>query len=212
MSFLWLDAEYTGLTANEVATVVRHTRARDIDVLVRVPSFDPNTVITFSNTGVSEIVLPRIRTESDVIDAWAAMNYAPIGARPRQVVPASAWGLSYGHVPRISVIIETLDAVRLFSTLVEFDWISSFWLGHKDLADDYRRQGGTAEGLSSMTADAVGALRESHVQFGWGVADPDEIQSVWLSGATRCALYWDLHLSHYLGKVAENSAPEVRSS
>ncbi|MEV0590321.1 aldolase/citrate lyase family protein [Nonomuraea cavernae] len=202
MDFLWLDAEYTGLSAIAASHVVHRLSGRGVSTLIRVPAIDPDSLVTFANMGFDEIVLPRVRTVEEIKRAWTCLTYPPRGERPRQVIPASAWGARYDRQPQISMIVETLDAVRALPQIIATDHLSSYWIGHKDLFDDYVREFGDKAGFEDFVREIVETFRQSGVSFGWGVPEPSDVESVWTAGATRCAWYWDLHLPRHLARSA----------
>ena len=110
LDYLWLDAEHTGLTPGDVTGVVRQLAATTVEVLVRVPSVDFDTLVTYANCGVDELVLPRVRSIDEVRQAWQAVRFPPDGLRPRQVVASTRWGTDHSAVTRLSMIVETVDA------------------------------------------------------------------------------------------------------
>jgi 2-keto-3-deoxy-L-rhamnonate aldolase RhmA len=201
LDFLWLDAEYTGLSASEAAHVVRRLGG-SVRTLIRVPAVDEDPLVTFANMGIDEIVLPRVRTIDEIERAYSCLTYPPHGQRPRQVIPASAWGARYDRQPEISMIVETVDAVRALPRILDAERLASYWIGHKDLLDDFVREGGDKTGFDDLVAQVVETLRLAGVRFGWGVPEPSEVEAVWATGATRCALYWDLHLPRHLARSA----------
>lgn len=198
MDFLWLDAEFTGVSAADAGDVARRLRGRGVTTLVRVPTIAEDTLVTYANMGVDEIVLPRVRTVAEIQQAWTCLTYPPLGARPRQVTAASGWGASWDRDPAISMIVETMDAVRALPEILAGGQLSGFWLGHKDLLDDYAREVGEEAGFDEVVAGVVETLRAAGACFGWGVPEPAEVEAVWAAGASRCALYWDVHLPRHL--------------
>lgn len=202
MDFLWLDAEYTGVTPTRASDAVHRLGGRGVSTLIRVPSIDPDCLVTYANVGVDEIVLPRVRSADEVERAWSALTYPPQGRRPRQVVPASAWGARFDRQPRISMIVETIGAVEALPKLLESGWLSGFWIGHKDLFDDYVREVGDEPGFGDYVEGVVDQFRAAGVTFGWGVSEPADVEAVWVTGATRCAIYWDMHLPRHLARSA----------
>ncbi|MCR1781328.1 hypothetical protein KVF89_02175 [Nocardioides carbamazepini] len=198
MDFLWLDAEYTGLTPNQVGDVVRRLANSGTRTMVRVPNLDPGTLLTFANTGVDELVLPRVRTLEDIEQARAWLTYPPAGIRPRQVVPATDWGTSYDRQPDVSIIVETMEAVRCLDRIAQAGCVATYWLGPKDLSDDHEHEGGARGAFDDVLNALLDTLRDADLQFGWGVPDPSDVASVWQAGASRCALYWDVHLARHL--------------
>lgn len=198
MDFLWLDAEYTGVSAAVAGDVVRRLSGRGVETLIRVPTVAEDSLVTFANMGVDEIVLPRVRTVEEVQRAWTCLTYPPLGERPRQVTAASAWGASWDRQPAISMIVETMDAVRALPQILDGGQLSGYWLGHKDLLDDYVREVGEKAGFDELVAGVVETLSLSRACFGWGVPEPSDVDAVWAAGASRCALYWDVHLPRHL--------------
>jgi 4-hydroxy-2-oxoheptanedioate aldolase len=197
LAYVWLDAEHTGLAPAALAAAVRVLRCHGTEVHVRVPSTDFDTLVTYANTGVDEVVLPRIQSLAEVQAAWASLSFPPTGCRPRQVVAATGWGSDYAGGPRLSVIIETIQAVEALPELTKYRPISHFWIGHKDLTDDYQRHGSNSAEISDIIAGVVGQLETAGSNFGWAVTDPDSVTQVWKAGGARCALYWDVFLQQF---------------
>lgn len=198
MQYLWLDAEHTGLTAAEVERVVHRVSSPEFDVLVRVPSNDFDTIATFANTGVDELVLPRLRTVEELRSAWESMRFPPDGVRPRQVVAATGWGTEHSAQPRLSVIVETVDAADALAEFIDSGLVSAWWLGQKDLRDDHLRRGGDEAGLAERVERVLDLWRQADCEFGWSVTSTEAIGSVWDAGGRRCSVYWDQYLAGHL--------------
>ncbi|WGX96768.1 aldolase/citrate lyase family protein [Nocardioides sp. L-11A] len=202
LDFLWLDAENTGLTPVQVGEVVGRLSGSATRTAVRVQNQEPDMLLTYANMGVDEIVVPRVRTLREIQQACAWLSYPPAGRRPRQVTPGTAWGTSYEREPAVSIIVETMDVVRSLEQIAAAQCVTTFWLGPKDLRDDYEQEGGGPGGFDEVLHEVITTLAGLGVEFGWGVPDPSDVASVWRSGATCCALYWDVHLARHLSRSA----------
>ena len=125
---------------------------------MRVPNLDPDLLTTYANTGVAELVLPRVRSIGELTAAGAALRYAPAGNRSRQVVPATAYGADWDREVRVSVIIETVDAVSIAAEMAAHPLVAGVWIGPRDLEDDHLRQGLPVD-MAGLVGELTAGLR-----------------------------------------------------
>ncbi|WP_211260786.1 aldolase/citrate lyase family protein [Amycolatopsis jejuensis] len=202
VAFLVIDAEQTGITAGNCAEVVRRLRHAPVEVAVRVPDCAARTLLEFANTGVHELVLPRLKSPDELADAVAATRYPPDGHRPRQVSLASGYGRQYSAVPRLTVLFETVEAVDAVDSFVRSPFFEGGWVGPTDLADDLDRHGrGSAELGRAVDAVATAVNKAGH-SLGLPAGDLDGIRAGFAKGADRCAVYWERYLAVVLGQLA----------
>lgn len=199
MDFLVLDAEQTGITVQQCADVVQRLAGSKVKVAVRVPDLDRNTLVAFANTGVAEIVLPQVRTVDELERAYEATRYAPEGSRPRQVSPASAFGMDYSFAPVVSVLFETAEAVERVKEFVDSAAFGGGWVGPTDLAADLLRQGDERpEALQEAVQRVVDVLAGAGCSIGLPAPGMAAAAGVFDRGADRCAVYWEKELAAML--------------
>lgn len=196
LDFLWLDAEHTDLTPREVEAFVARARGSSTRVAVRVPSSDPDTLLTFANTGVDEIVLPRVKDTADIVEAGRVLAYPPKGLRPRQVVPASGFGHSWTSDVRLSVIVETVSAYDAAADIAASAVVDTVWIGTKDLKDALE-QGGRSEAadMRATVATLAGRLAGQRARIGIGATELAGIETAAGLGADRCSVYWERYIT-----------------
>ncbi|MGO4806876.1 aldolase/citrate lyase family protein [Arthrobacter sp. 2MCAF15] len=199
VDFLVLDAEQTGLTVQHCGDVVQRLAGSGVRVAVRVPDLQKNTLLAFANTGVAEIVLPQVRTVDELESAYEATRYAPAGSRPRQVTPASAFGMDYSFAPLITVLFETAEAVEHVKEFVDSEAFGGGWVGPTDLAADLLRHGDQRpEALQEATQRVVDVVSGAGASIGLPAPGMAAAASVFDRGADRCAVYWEKELASLL--------------
>ncbi|WP_138415812.1 aldolase/citrate lyase family protein [Sinomonas gamaensis] len=204
VGFVVLDAEQTGLTTRDCADAVQRLRGTVVEVSVRVPDLAPNTLVSFANTGVHELVLPHLRRPDELEEAAAIVRYAPQGLRSRQVSPASAFGTDYAGGPRLSVLFETVEAVERVEEFVASESFAGGWLGPTDLSADLQRHGRhEPEQLDKAVQSVVDALRASGHSVGLPAPSMARADEVFARGADRAAVYWERELAALMTGFAE---------
>lgn len=207
VDFVVLDAEQTGITIRDCGDVVQRLAGSGVKVAVRVPDLDPNTLLAFANTGVEEIVLPQVRTVDQLERAFEATRYAPGGSRPRQVTPASAFGMDYSLSPLLTVLFETAEAVERVKEFVYSDAFGGGWVGPTDLAADLLRQGDErSEALQEATQRVVDVVSGAGSSIGLPAPGLTKAASVFDRGADRCAVYWEKEVASLLTNYAGSRA------
>lgn len=204
VDLLVLDAEQTGITVQQCRDVVQRLAGSGVKVAVRVPDLDRNTLLAFANTGVAEIVLPQVRTVDELERAYDATRYAPEGSRPRQVTPASAFGMDYSFAPVITVLFETAEAVERVKEFVDSEAFGGGWVGPTDLAADLLRHGDERpEALQEAVQRVVDVVAAAGRSIGLPAPGMAAAAGVFERGADRCAVYWEKELAAILTGYAE---------
>lgn len=204
IDFVVLDAEQTSLTLEQCARVAQNLRATDVTVAVRVPDLDELTLVSFANTGVDEIVLPQVRRLSQLEHAVRVTRFPPSGTRPRQASFATAFGQEFSHLPRITVLFETVDAVDRVDEFLASEHFDGGWVGPSDLAADLSAHGrGGAEAVRSATKAVVDAVATSEKSIGVPAPSIARAFEVFESGADRSAVYWERELASMMAVFGE---------
>lgn len=207
VDFVVLDAEQTGMTVQQCGDVVQRLAGSGVRVAVRVPDLNANTLVAFANTGVAEIVLPQVRTVDELEQAYESTRYAPIGSRPRQVTPASAFGMDYSFAPLLTVLFETVEAVDRVKEFVSSDAFGGGWVGPTDLAADLHRHGDPRpEAVQEAVQRVVDVIAAAGGSIGLPAPGLAAAGSVFDRGADRCAVYWEKELASLLKNYAGSRA------
>lgn len=203
LDFVVLDAEQTGLDARECSAAVLSLSGSDTEVVIRVPDLDERTLVTFANTGAHELLLPQVRQLSQLEAAYRATRFPPDGTRSRQVSAASSFGTDFSRPPRLSVLIETVEAVEAAEQLASCRWIDSAWIGPTDLSDDIARQRPVDAGSVERTVrDVVTTFLERGASIGLPAGDAAGVKAAFERGADRVAVYWERHVGSALADMA----------
>jgi 2-keto-3-deoxy-L-rhamnonate aldolase RhmA len=204
LDFVVLDAEQTPLEPRRCAEVVQALAGSTTDVVVRVPDLTAQTLVTYANTGADELLLPQVRNVEELEAARRALSYPPIGTRPRQVSPASWYGTDFTGAPRLSVLVETVDALDRLADIARSGIVASAWFGPTDLADDLlRSRPADVERLEELIDEAVAVLRAHGVPVGLPAKDAAGARAAFARGAAECSVYWEKWLLELLGGLVD---------
>jgi len=202
LDFVVLDAEQTTLTVRDCADVVQRLAGSGVEVGIRVPALDDNTLVSYANTGVDEIVIPQVRTVDQLEKAWRATRFTPEGTRMKQVSPASGYGRDYSSVPRVSVLFETAEAVARVDDFVASEFFDGGWVGPTDLASDLAISGGGD--LDDAVRTVVDTLSVAGQSVGLPAANVAAAGAVHARGADRCAIYWEREVAATLSALVSS--------
>jgi staphyloferrin B biosynthesis citrate synthase len=79
--FVILDTEHTLVDPQGLENLIRAAEAVGLTPFVRVPESDPGAILRVLDAGAMGVVVPHIRSRSDVDAAVRAARYAPAGMR-----------------------------------------------------------------------------------------------------------------------------------
>ncbi|WP_193598284.1 aldolase/citrate lyase family protein [Microbacterium sp. YJN-G] len=207
-----IDAEQTGLTVAACLDAVQRLRGSGVRVGIRIPSLDDDCVLAFANTGADELVLPRVRRIDELERAYRATRFPPAGERPRQVSPASRYGTAYLHVPVLSVLVETVDAVDAIEDFAAHPLFQGAWIGPTDLADDLVRFGRGDE-LNAAVQRVIDVVAAAGHPVGLPAPSAARAGEVHRRGANRAAIYWEREVTATLRSlVSAREAEDTLSS
>ncbi len=147
VDFFWMDLEHTPLGLESLQAHLMAARAAGIPALVRVPTSDSGMIKRVLDTGAQGVIVPQVRSATEVRAAVAACRYPPRGARGYGPRRAS----DYGHDPHylenadqdvfVAVQIENAEAMRELEAIAAVPGLDSLALGPFDLAASLGRLG-----------------------------------------------------------------------
>lgn len=186
MEFVWLDFEHKGPSPADSQTLehlVRATECADTELLVRLPTPDPWLVRKVLDTGVGNLLLPRVETAVEVRQAARAMAFTyDEGPGERGVANSrnSDWG-DDGYepstgTPGLGVMLETAAAVDNLESILSVPELDFAYLGTHDLAVSLGRPFHTEHSEVRETVDYLqGTCETADVPLGRTVSSPDEV-------------------------------------
>jgi 2-keto-3-deoxy-L-rhamnonate aldolase RhmA len=212
MDWLILETEHNGLDAAEVEHLLRAASGTQAVPIVRVPSSDHVYIQRALDLGAMGVMVPLVRTVSEVETIVRATRYPPDGTRSFGPLRASHYGLDnadyLAHANSsmlVALIVETREALERIDAIAAVPGVNVLYMGLFDLCLslglnpldmplpaidaaiervlDAGRRYGVAVGHGASTPAGIGALRSQGFSFiGYG---PDYAL---LTGAARAGV------------------------
>jgi len=148
LDFVWIDFEHIGPTPENSKIFENLTRAAELsgtELLVRLPGNDPSLIRKVLDSGVRNLLIPRIETAADVRQAVEASKFSydnDIGERGIAASRVSRWGSElneeYVHVEdqntAVGVMIENTTAVENLDEILRVEGLEFIVIGPADLS------------------------------------------------------------------------------
>lgn len=150
-SWVLLDAEHAGLTAETCYGLVRAADAVGVASVIRVPVNRPEVILAYAETGAHGIIAPHIDSRATAEALVAALAYPPRGIRGAAGSSRAAnYGLtqtaetyfssSDGHAVPIA-LLEDVGALAVVEEIADVPGLDVFCIGPGDLAASFGRPG-----------------------------------------------------------------------
>lgn len=211
LDFVWIDFEHIGPSAYDSTVMEGLARAADladIEILARIPEPEPALVRKVLDSGVRNVLVPRIETADQVRAVVKASRFryeGEIGDRGIGGVRANTYGLdlSPDYVDAedgsamVGVMIENETAVDNLDEILAVPELGFVVVGHNDLAVSMGYPGDpAAEAVQEQVSDIRARADDAGIPVGAGIEDPDAtrqaidegVQIVRLSGGEVSAL------------------------
>lgn len=146
LDFVWLDFEHSGFSpwdADEITHLQRAAELGGIQLLVRLPDGDPALIRKVLDTGVRNLLIPRVETAAEVRRAVETTQFVyegHPGDRGMAGQRASGYGTADKYAQRedatvnLGVMVETEEAVDNISKILEVPQLGFIFIGANDLA------------------------------------------------------------------------------
>lgn len=147
LDFVWLDLEHAGPSATDAERIENVARAADlagIEVVLRLPTGDPSLVRKCLDTGVRNVLVPRVETAAEVRRCVEAAHFSydgGVGDRGLAAVRANRWGEDMDRYTarsdrevRVGVMIETEAALENLEDILAVDDLGFAFIGPWDLS------------------------------------------------------------------------------
>lgn len=198
LDFVWIDFEHVGPGADNAVVFEDLTRAADvsgIELLVRLPSGDPELIRKVLDSGVRNLLIPRIETAQEVCQAIEASRFSyggGVGERGIAASRSSGWGadLTQDYVDiedqntSVGVMIENTAAVDNLEEILTVDGLGFVIVGPSDLSVS---MGQPLEldhpEIESTVSEIVGACNSHDVPVGRLTKSTEETKRVIDEGA-----------------------------
>jgi 2-dehydro-3-deoxyglucarate aldolase len=177
LDFVFLDYEHAGAgsprNTAELEDLVRAAELSGIEPLVRLPDGDPPLIREVLETGVRNVLVPRVETAEEARRAVRAARYdyeGEPGDRGIGGTRANRWGAGFeGYLDRedgstsVGVMLETAEAVENAGDILSVTDLGFALVGHRDLTHSL----GHGEAVDHPeVAAAIDTLREACLDAG----------------------------------------------
>lgn len=176
LDFVWLDFEHAGKSpddSTEFEHLTRAAEAGDVELLVRLPSGDPELVRKVLDAGVRNLLIPRVETADEIRAAVEAAHFdyaGGVGERGIAAGRASTWGADMDdHTAKeddsvlVGTMIENRTAVRNLDEILSVPELGFAFVGPSDLSVSL---GHPLETDHPEVRDAVADIREACLSAG----------------------------------------------
>ena len=181
MDFVVLDIEHGGVYFNVVEDMCRAADASGIDIIVRVPMSDQNSVFRPLDSGATGVQIPQVNDIEIAKRAASATKYAPEGnrggARPR----SSRWGtvpnyFAEANKDTVTVIhCETKECLANIDNILSVPNIDVVFAGPQDLSHSFGVPGDTSNPIvQNAIATMLASAQKHDVAAGVFVNSPEE--------------------------------------
>jgi 2-dehydro-3-deoxyglucarate aldolase len=192
LDFVWVDFEHIGPSPYDSTFMEGLARAAelvDIELLARIPEPEPAIVRKVLDSGVRNVLVPRIETAEQVravVEASRFRYEGEIGDRGIGGVRANTYGLDLSteyvdqedRTAMVGVMIENETALDNLEDILSVPELGFIVVGHNDLAVS---MGFPGDPDRSEVAETVSEVRQragaAGVPVGAGVEDTDAIRS-----------------------------------
>ncbi len=146
LDWVWLDFEHGGPSPYDSTLFENLTRAAEaggIELVVRLPGSDPFLIRKVLDTGVRNLLIPRVDSAAEVREAVKATRFEYDGAPGERGLASGRsrrWGMVDDYVPHeeesvcLGVMIEKTTAVEELDDILEIPELGFVFIGPSDLA------------------------------------------------------------------------------
>jgi 2-dehydro-3-deoxyglucarate aldolase len=144
--FDWLvvDLEHSMISLDLAGEVIRTIDLSGVPSLVRLTDNDKNQIKRVLDAGAKGIIVPMVKSASDIVHAISATRYPPLGNRGVGLARAQGYGVMFDEYfmwqsdfnsgPIVIAQIEDIEAVRNLEEILSVDGIDAFIIGPYDLS------------------------------------------------------------------------------
>ncbi|WP_121743649.1 HpcH/HpaI aldolase family protein [Natronorubrum halophilum] len=147
IDFVWVDLEHGGpnpYDAERVENLARAADVSDIELILRLPTTEPALIRKVLDTGVRNVLLPRVETRAEVQRSVEAAHFTyndDVGDRGLAGVRANSWGKEMDNYigrsdreVQVGVMIENKRALSNLDGILTVDDLAFAFIGPWDLS------------------------------------------------------------------------------
>jgi 2-keto-3-deoxy-L-rhamnonate aldolase RhmA len=213
MDFAWICSEHSAFNLETVVDLVAHAHAAGITPIVRIPDLQYEHVTRLLDSGCQSLILPHIRSGTEVRRFIELAKYYPQGRRGMAIYAGASTDYEEVELPTamthanantlLAVMIETREALENADEILT-DGVDLAVVGHQDLTQSLGIPGEYASPTFREALDKVRVLCAARGIALTGVAaNPEDLKAVVESGAQLILYGTDLIL---MRREAERAA------
>lgn len=165
LDFLVLDAEHAPFDRSSIDACMIAARSVNCPVLVRIPSPNPDGLLSVLDCGAAGVLVPHVNTVEQAEALARAMHYAPGGRGFASTTRAGGYGNRslYDHKAQsrdeVSLIcqIEDREGAENFEEIASVTDVDALFVGRADLAVSYGLEDFNAPEVADLCAEILGA-------------------------------------------------------
>lgn len=146
--WLTIDIEHSAIGIESIKKLIAAIQSKGLKAFVRVYANEEVIIKRVLDAGADGIIVPMIKTKSDVVKLLEHVYYPPKGKRGVGLSRAQAYGIGFEDYKRkleeeivIIAQIEHIDAIKNLEEIISFDEIDATLIGPYDLSASMGKPG-----------------------------------------------------------------------
>lgn len=215
--FAVIDMEHAPHSFQSAYSAIAHAQASGMSALIRAPDRSGSAIQRILDAGADGILVPRVETPEQAIEATASMAFPPMGHRGMGYTSRAArWGLDTAaeylargrdHVLR-AVQLEDMGSLENIDAILEAPALNGVFIGFGDLALSSGLPGSHPT-LRALETKVLAAANARGIPCGTAVQTPDEAARCKQVGYSYCMISADTSL---FAKAAKALITDTRAA
>lgn len=200
--FAVIDMEHAPHSFQTAYNAIAHAQASGMAALIRAPDRSGSAIQRLLDAGADGILVPRVETAEQAVEATAAMAFPPVGYRGMGYTSRAArWGidtaaeyLAHGrdHVLR-AVQLEDVGSLEAIEAILDAPALNSVFIGFGDLSLSSGLPGSHPT-LRALETKVLAAAQARGIPCGTAVQSPEEAARCKQAGYAYCMISADTSL------------------
>lgn len=134
--FVWIDAQHGLLSYENALAATRVASGMGLETMLRVESRDPDLLGKYADIASSALMIPLVNNAREAEAVVRAIRFPPRGERSfggRRIGDVAGPGYQIGDQPLLVAQIETPEAARNCTEIIEVDGVDSLFFGPDDM-------------------------------------------------------------------------------
>ena len=184
--WLVLETEHSAVGIESVERMLMATSGTTTTPIVRVTQADPLEIGRALDVGAMGVIVPMVRTGSDVETIVGATRYPPTGTRSFGPIRASRYGQDYDDFLNrandnalVAIIVETREAIENLDQIAAIPGLDVMFLGLNDLCLSYGLNPNEMPfpEIDERIEQVLDAGTKWGIAVGTGVGSPEELRN-----------------------------------